>query len=106
MAGKGKEEWRWHPDFNERYAVSTWGRVAHYQYYIEEKGKRPKPGTPKIVEPFEDGFGRLMVAIHHPEYEQFKPMHVFQLVLETFVGPLFINGNKNNCSLANLGWKP
>ena len=99
-----KEKWDWLPDNANRYAVSTFGRVAHYQYYVGVDAARRPKGRPKIVEPVEDGFGRKMVFIWVEHLEQFKPIHVHELVLLTFKGKLFKDGDFTNCSLSNLGW--
>lgn len=97
-----KEAWRFNPKFGHYYAISTHGRVCHYKY--RKVDKKMECYDQEILTPFSDERGLLLVWLWVIEDEQFRPYPLHRLVLETFCGPIFKDGNPENCKLSNLQW--
>lgn len=107
---------RWKPvvGFEDRYEVSSLGRVRSIDVTIDQMGPHGKifrrfyPG--KLLKLQVDRSGYLRACLYRKAKLNFRPVH--QLVLEAFIGPCpsgkegaHNNGVKSNNSVGNLAWK-
>lgn len=99
-----KEKWVWLTrDGLPRYAVSSFGRVFLQKYFYDVDSKRMvTKGKPEELKRHIEPDGSVIVWLW--DENKNRPFQVADLVLEAFCGPKFIDGDKQNCSLHNLGW--
>jgi len=102
--GNNKETWVWlYREGVARYVVSSYGRVCVQKYRKNPDTKKLSPkGSPEELVRHIEPDGTPIVWIWCSNKN--RPIPVADLVLEAFLGPKYLNGNKENCRLSNLGW--